>query len=87
MESRSWWQRRLCHGACFPWPFRSLPPITLWNVFRSFSIPASYVEGENVPCEKDYCLWILSVQRGNEYMDYMQKRFHISYKPLMPQSC
>jgi hypothetical protein len=49
--------------------------------------PASYVEGENVPCEKDYCLWILNVQRGNEYMDYMQKRFHISYKPLMPQSC
>jgi hypothetical protein len=49
--------------------------------------PASYVEGENVPCEKNYYLWILSVQRGNEYMDYVQKRFHISYKPLKPPSC
>jgi hypothetical protein len=44
--------------------------------------PATYVEVENVPCEKNYYLWILSVQRGNEYMDYVRRRFRLSQKPL-----
>ena len=42
--------------------------------------PTSYVEGKEIPYEKNYQLWILSVQRGNEYMEYIQRRFHISYK-------
>jgi hypothetical protein len=25
-------------------------------------------------------MWVLNVQHGNEYLEYMQKRFRISYK-------
>lgn len=42
--------------------------------------PTSYVEENNVPFEKHYQLWILSVQWGNEYLEYVQRRFHITYK-------
>jgi hypothetical protein len=42
--------------------------------------PTEYVERNGVPFEKLYQLWILSVQRGNEYMEYIQRRFHLSYK-------
>ncbi len=42
--------------------------------------PTSYVEGREVPFEKYYQLWILSVQWGNEYLEYVQRRFHINYK-------
>jgi hypothetical protein len=42
--------------------------------------PTHYVEGKEVPYEKFYQLWILNVQWGNEYLEYVQKRFHISYK-------
>jgi hypothetical protein len=42
--------------------------------------PTSYVEERDVPFEKYYQLWILSVQWGNEYLEYVQKRFHITYK-------
>ena len=39
--------------------------------------PTSYVEERDVPFEKYYQLWVLSVQWGNEYLEYVQKRFHI----------
>ena len=42
--------------------------------------PFNYVEAERVPYEKHYQLWILNVRYGNEYMEYVQKRFKISYK-------
>ena len=42
--------------------------------------PTSYVDGREVPFEKHYQLWILSVQWGNEYLEYVQKRFHLIYK-------
>ena len=42
--------------------------------------PMSYVEGKEIPYEKLYQLWILNVQQGNEYMEYVQRRFHLSYK-------
>jgi hypothetical protein len=42
--------------------------------------PTEYVERNGVPFEKLYQLWILSVQRGNEYMEYIQRRFHITYR-------
>jgi hypothetical protein len=78
--------------AALPWSVLSMAVSQLASDYPLERIPllfypASYVEGENVPCEKNYCLWILSVQRGNEYMDYVQKRFHISFKPLKLQKC
>jgi len=42
--------------------------------------PFSYVADNEIPYEKQYQLWILNVEYGNEYMEYMRKRFRISYK-------
>jgi hypothetical protein len=42
--------------------------------------PSSYVEAEHIPFEKRYKLWILNVRYGNEYMEYVQKRFKIGYR-------
>ena len=42
--------------------------------------PTSYVEENEIPYEKHYQMWVLNVQHGNEYLEYMQKKFRISYK-------
>lgn len=42
--------------------------------------PVSYVEENAIPYEKHYQLWVLNVQHGNEYLEYMQRKFRISYK-------
>jgi hypothetical protein len=41
--------------------------------------PSSYVESNRIPYEKHYQMWILNVQYGNEYLDYVQKKFRITY--------
>jgi hypothetical protein len=41
--------------------------------------PSSYVESNGIPYEKHYQMWILNVQYGNEYLDYVQKKFRIAY--------
>ncbi|MBN2124182.1 MAG: PilZ domain-containing protein [Deltaproteobacteria bacterium] len=46
--------------------------------------PYTYVETMGVPHEKQYQMWILNVQYGNEYLEYMQKRFRISYRQARP---
>ena len=42
--------------------------------------PFRYVETSAVPFEKRYQLWVLNVNYGNEFMEYVQKRFRISYQ-------
>jgi hypothetical protein len=42
--------------------------------------PLEYIEAEDVPYEKQYLLWILNVRYADEYMEYMQRKFRISYK-------
>jgi len=42
--------------------------------------PVSYVEDNEIPFEKHYQMWVLNVQHGNEYLEYMQKKFRITYK-------
>jgi hypothetical protein len=44
------------------------------------SFPVDYVRGKGIPYEKLYQLWVLNVQCGNEYLEYMQKKFRISYQ-------
>jgi hypothetical protein len=39
--------------------------------------PFEYVEAKGIPYEKQYQMWILDVNHGNEYMEYMQNRFRI----------
>lgn len=46
--------------------------------------PQSYVQARGVPYEKKYQLWVLNVRYGNEYMEYMNKRFRIGFKPSDP---
>jgi hypothetical protein len=41
--------------------------------------PMDYVEASGVPFEKRYQLWVLNVNYGNEFMEYVQKRFRIRY--------
>ena len=40
--------------------------------------PFDYVTAEGIPYEKQYELWILDVNYGNEYLEYMQKRFRVA---------
>ncbi len=42
--------------------------------------PSEYVKAHKVPHEKHYQLWVLNVQHGNEYIEYMQRKFRISYQ-------
>jgi len=39
--------------------------------------PSQYLEEKGVPCEKSYQLWILSVDAGDEFMEYMHQRLRI----------
>ena len=68
-----------------PWNVLSTAIAQLTGVYKMERVPVlfypfDYVKAENVPYEKQYQLWILNVRYGNEYMEYMQKRFRLSYK-------
>ena len=41
--------------------------------------PFDYVKANRIPFEKQYQLWILNVRFGFEYLEYMQKKFRMSY--------
>ena len=40
--------------------------------------PVEYVREKKIPFEKYYAMWVLNVQYGNEYMEYIHKRFRIN---------
>ena len=68
-----------------PWNVLSIAISRLTGVYRMDRVPVlfypfDYVKIENVPYEKQYQAWVLNVRYGNEYMEYMQKRFRIGYK-------
>lgn len=42
--------------------------------------PFEYVQAEDIPYEKRYQLWTLNVRYGQEYMEFMQRKFKISYE-------
>ncbi|MBN1105313.1 MAG: hypothetical protein JXL84_18010 [Deltaproteobacteria bacterium] len=69
-----------------PWSVLSVAISILAGDYKAERIPvlffpAGYVQKMGIPYEKQYQLWILNVQYGNEYLEYMQKRFRISYGP------
>ncbi|MBW2028757.1 MAG: PilZ domain-containing protein [Deltaproteobacteria bacterium] len=41
--------------------------------------PFEYVKANKIPHEKQYQAWVLNVQCGNEYLEYMQNKFKITY--------
>jgi hypothetical protein len=67
-----------------PWSILSTAISLLVGAYRAEEVPVlffppDYVEARKIPHEKHYNLWVLNVQSGNEYLEYMQKRFRISY--------
>mgnify|MGYP006964322065 CR=1 FL=1 len=42
--------------------------------------PFEYVQAEEIPYEKRYQLWTLDVRYGQDYMEFMQQKFKISYE-------
>jgi hypothetical protein len=68
-----------------PWSVLSVAISQLTGEFQMERVPilfypTSYVEEKEIPYEKYYQMWVLNVQHGNEYLEYMQKKFRISYK-------
>ncbi|MFW6146829.1 MAG: hypothetical protein ACOC6B_00375 [Thermodesulfobacteriota bacterium] len=68
-----------------PWSVLSVAIAHLIQVYHTDRVPVmlyphQYVKDQRVPCEKHYQLWILNVQYGNEYLEYMQQKFRISYR-------
>ncbi len=75
----------VANSKALPWSVLSIAISQLAGEFEMERIPVlfypfSYVEENNIPFEKHYQMWVLNVQHGNEYLEYMQKRFRISYK-------
>lgn len=71
-------------SANLPWDILSTALSQMTAKYRMEKIPVlffpySYVEERSIPHEKRYQLWILNVQYGNEYLEYMQRKFRISY--------
>jgi len=67
-----------------PWSVLSTAIAQLIKGYRMEKIPVMfhpfrYVETCEVPFEKRYQLWVLNVNYGNEFMEYVQRRFRISY--------
>jgi len=68
-----------------PWSVLSVAIAELMAVYHKDRVPimfypAEYVKAHKVPHDKHYQLWILNVQHGNEYIEYMQRKFRISYQ-------
>jgi hypothetical protein len=67
-----------------PWNILSTAVSSLIREYTMERIPVlfypfSYVEDKEIPYEKQYQSWILNVEYGNEYMEYMRKKFRINY--------
>ncbi|MBN2032962.1 MAG: hypothetical protein JW836_06765 [Deltaproteobacteria bacterium] len=82
----------VARGETLPWSVLSVAVAQLASDSHLERIPLlfypiSYVDCKDIPCEKNYQLWILNVQSGNEYMEYVQRRFHISYKQIKAPTC
>jgi len=75
----------VANNKALPWSILSTAISQLSKEFEMERVPVlfypvSYVEDNQIPCEKHYQMWVLNVQHGNEYLEYMQKKFRISYK-------
>ena len=68
-----------------PWNVLSIAISSLIGEYNMERVPVlfypfDYVIEKDIPYEKQYQLWILNVDYGNEYMEYMQKKYRIRYK-------
>lgn len=68
-----------------PWNVLSIAISQLAGIYHMDRVPIlfypfDYVTANKIPYEKQYQLWVLNVQHGNEYLEYMKKKFGISYE-------
>jgi hypothetical protein len=68
-----------------PWDIVSIAIGQLAPLYKMDKVPVliypiEYVATKGIPYEKQYQLWILNVQYGHEYMEYMRRKFRISYE-------
>ncbi|MBN1625001.1 MAG: PilZ domain-containing protein [Deltaproteobacteria bacterium] len=68
-----------------PWNILSIAISKLTGEYNMNRVPVlfypfKYVLDNEIPYEKQYQMWILNVEYGNEYMEYMRKRFRVGYK-------
>jgi len=70
---------------CLPWNVLSIAISQLTGVYHTDRVPVlfypfEYVQSQDVPYEKPYLAWVLSVRYGTQYMEYMRKKFRIKYE-------
>ena len=68
-----------------PWRVLSIAVSQLASEYPTDRVPVllyplEYAEAGSIHFEKRYQLWILDVQYANEYMEYMNRRFRITYE-------
>jgi hypothetical protein len=68
-----------------PWHILSIAISRLTGVFKMDKVPVlfypfDYVRIEDVPYEKTYEAWVLNVNYGDEFMEYMHRKFRLGYR-------
>ena len=68
-----------------PWNILTIAISQLTDIYHTDRVPLlfypfDYIKSNSIPYEKQYQAWVLNVQYGNEYVEYMQRKFKISYK-------
>ena len=68
-----------------PWEVLSLAVGQLADAYCLDSIPlliypSDYVEARDIPCDKQYMMWILNMYYIYKFMEYMQQTFGVSYE-------
>jgi hypothetical protein len=67
-----------------PWDILSVAIGQLAHLYDKAKVPVliypmDYVDARQIPYEKKYQLWILDVRYGDEYMEFMQKKFRVKF--------
>lgn len=67
-----------------PWAAVSFALGELLSVYDTDEVPAlihphTYADSKCIPYEKQYYLWILNVQYGNAYLEFMAKKFGVNW--------
>jgi hypothetical protein len=67
-----------------PWEILSIAIGQIAPIYNKAKVPVliyplDYVEARQIPYEKQYQLWILNVSYGDEYMEFMQRKFRVKF--------
>ncbi len=67
-----------------PWDVLSIAIGQIASIYNKAKVPVliyplDYVDARQIPYEKQYQLWILNVRYGDEYMEFMQRKFRVKF--------